>query len=574
MSNFFKKNYFSSSSSYNKEISPDEILLDSKNIPNYDTGQFEGRLERPISRRAIYSVVWTFLFITIIFISRSFNLQIINGAEYQKRSQNNILRPVPLFAGRGLITDRNGIFLAWNEPLNNATSSDAVAVRRYATSTGLSHILGYVKYPSKDNNGFYYQNDFKGESGAELYFDSELSGDHGLRLIEVDAHNKIISENVTRPPIQGKDVKLSIDSRVQNVLYENIKNVAQDVGFTGGAGVIMDVNNGQVIAVTSYPEYSSQIMSDKTDNNAVKAILNNKSLPFLDRALDGLYAPGSVVKIFVALGVLNENIISPDKIIMTNGSLSIPNPYDPTKSTVFRDWKNHGPVDMRRALSISSDVYFYIVGGGFENQKGLGIRKIDEYLTTFGFSTTTMDNSKSFILRKAGTIPTPEWKIKTFKEPWFVGNTYHTSIGQYGFQVTPIQVARAVSTVASFGKMYSPTILADQEPNLESVVSIPKQYFDVVHEGMRLSVTEGTAKSLNIPKFEIAAKSGTAELGYSKEKINSWMTGFWSYKNPRYVFVVMLENGTVDYQVGAGAVMRQTLDWMYQNTPEYFDNLK
>ena len=573
MSSFFKKNYFSSNSSYNKEISPDEILLDSKNIPNYDTGQFEGRLERSISRRAIYSVVWTFLLIAIIFISRSFNLQIIHGAEYQKRSQNNILRPVPLFAGRGLITDRNGIFLAWNEPLDNSTTSDAVAVRRYATSTGLSHILGYVKYPSKDNNGFYYQNDFKGEAGAELYFDSELSGDHGRRLIEVDAHNNIISENVTRPPVQGKDIKLSIDSRVQSVLYENIKKVAQDVGFTGGAGVIMDVNNGQVIAITSYPEYSSQIMSDKTDNNAVKAILNNKSLPFLDRALDGLYAPGSVVKIFVALGVLNENIISPEKIIMTNGSLSIPNPYDSTKSTVFRDWKNHGPVDMRHALSVSSDVYFYTVGGGFENQKGLGIRKIDEYLTTFGFSTTTMDNSKSFLLRKAGTIPTPEWKIKTFKEPWFVGNTYHTSIGQYGFQVTPIQVARAVSTVASFGKMYSPTILADQEPNLESVVSIPKQYFNVVHEGMRLSVTEGTAKSLNIPKFEIAAKSGTAELGYSKEKINSWMTGFWSYKNPRYVFVVMLENGTVNYQVGAGAVMRQTLDWMYQNTPEYFDNL-
>ena len=419
---------------------------------------------------------------------------------------------------------------------------------------------------------FYYQDDFQGEAGAELYFDSELSGDHGLRLVEVDARNKIISENVTRPPVQGKNIKLSIDSRIQHVLHENIKQVAQDVGFIGGAGVIMDINTGQVIAITSYPEYSSQIMSDKSDSNAVKAMLNDKSLPFLDRAIDGLYAPGSVVKIFIALGVLNEKIVTPEQIIMTNGSISLPNLYDSTKSTIFRDWKNHGPLDMRHALSVSSDVYFYTVGGGFENQKGLGIRKIDEYLKMFGFGTTTLDNSNSLLLGKAGTIPTPEWKKKTFGEAWYVGNTYHTSIGQYGFQVTPIQIARAVSAVANFGMIYSPTILADQSPNIESEISIPKSYFDVVHDGMRLSVTDGTSKSLNIPKFEIAAKSGTAELGYSKEKINSWMTGFWPYKNPRYAFVVMLEKGTVHYQIGAGAVMRQTLDWMYENTPEYFDN--
>ena len=90
---------------------------------------------------------------------------------------------------------------------------------------------------------------------------------------------------------------------------------------------------------------------------------------------------------------------------------------------------------------------------------------------------------------------------------------------------------------------------------------------------MRLSVTDGTSKSLNIPKFELATKSGTAELGYSKEKINSWMTGFWPYKKPRYAFAVILEKGTVHYQIGAGAVVRKTLDWMYDNTPEYFDNL-
>ncbi len=555
-----------------EEISPDEILLDSSNLPNYDTSQFEGRLEKSISRRSLYSVVAVFLLIALVFVSQAFKLQIIHGQEYLERSENNSLRPIPLFAGRGLIIDRNGIQLAWNAPLDNATSSDTVAIRKYATSTGLSHILGYVKYPSKDNNGFYYQEDFEGEAGAEGYFDDQLRGKHGVRLVEVDAHNKIVSESVTRPAIQGNNIKLSIDSRVQSVLYQNIKDVAEKVGFAGGAGVIVDINNGEVLALTSYPEYSSQVMSDKKDNSQIKALLNDKSLPFLDRAIDGLYTPGSIVKLFVSLGVLNENIISPDKIIVTNGSISIPNPYDETKSTVFRDWKNHGSVDMRKAIAVSSDAYFYTVGGGFKDQKGLGIRKIDEYLQMFGFGTTTLDGSSSILINKAGTIPTPEWKKKTFNEAWFVGNTYHTSIGQYGFQVTPIQIARAVSAIANNGTIYTPTILADRKPHIESQVNIPRSYFDIIHEGMRMSVTEGTSASLNVPFIEIAAKSGTAELGYSKEKINSWMTGYWPYKNPRYAFVVMLEKGTVNYQVGAGAVIRQTLEWMRDNTPEYLSS--
>jgi len=553
-----------------QEISPDEILLDSSNLPNYDTSQFEGRLEKPISKKILFSILGSFMIMAVVFIVQVANLQLINGQEYLKRSQNNILRPIPVFAGRGLVLDRNGISLAWNAPVTDATSSDFVATRKYATSTGLSHILGYVRYPSKDKNGFYYQEDFQGEAGAEKYFNDQLKGDHGVRLVEVDARNNIIGESVTRPPIQGKNINLSIDSKVQNVLFENIKQVARDVGFSGGAGVIMDIHTGEIIALTSYPEYSSQIMSDKKDNAVIKAILGDKSLPFLDRAVDGLYTPGSIVKLFVALGVLNEKIIDPNKEIYTTGSISIPNPYDNTKSTVFRDWKNHGSVDMRKAISVSSDVYFYTVGGGFKDQKGLGIRKIDEYLQMFGFGTTTLDNKSSLLMSKAGTIPTPEWKRKTFNEAWFVGNTYHTAIGQYGFQVTPIQIARAVSAVANKGTILTPTILAGSKAHVESIVPIKEEYFDIIHDGMRMSVLSGTSASLNIGKVEIAAKSGTAELGASKEKINSWMTGFWPYKEPRYAFVVMLEKGTVNYQIGAGAVIRQTIEWMYENTPEYF----
>ncbi len=548
------------------EIDPDEILLDSSNIPKYDSYQFEGRLEKPISKATLVTTGMLFALIMTIFIIRTWDIQIVNGEVYKNRSERNLLRPVPIFAGRGAIFDRNGIELAWNDPPPDIENT--VARRMYATTTGMAHILGYVRYPTKDNNGFYYREDFEGVDGAEKYFNGDLRGVNGSRLVEVDAKGNIFSENIVRPPERGENITLSINSRVQSALFNNIKDVADNIGFTGGAGIIMDIHTGEIIAITSYPEYSPQIISDGTDSSVIRKMLNNSNLPFLDRAIDGLYTPGSIVKPYIALGVLNENIIDPSSIIITTGSISLPNLYDSTKSTVFRDWKNNGPLDLRRAIAMSSDAYFYIVGGGYKEQKGLGIAKIDQYLKMFGFGTAI---PSSFVSGKSGTIPTPEWKKLTFNEDWYIGNTYHTSIGQYGFQVTPAQIVRAVAAIANGGTVLNPTILKDSVPAIDHIIStVPEKDYQIVREGMRLSVTEGTSKALNVPYITVAGKSGTAELGVSKEKVNSWMTGFFPYENPRYAFVVMLENGSVHNLIGAASVMRKQLDWMNVNTPEYF----
>jgi penicillin-binding protein 2 len=553
----------------NIEIAPEDILIDSSNIPEYDTSQLEGRLEKPISRFSLYSVIGFFMIVLIIFGARAINLQLIHGRDYLKRSQNNLFRPIPIFSGRGLILDRNDVELAWNTPnvsSDNKISGDVVAERRYATSTGLSHILGYVQYPTKDSNGFYYREDFEGVDGIEKFFNEQLTGKNGSRLIEVDARGNVLSQNTVRPPEQGKNIKLSIDSRLQTSLYSNIKDIAERVGFAGGAGIIMDVNNGEIIALTSYPEYSSQIMSDRNDSRAIRALLNNQNLPFLDRAVDGLYTPGSVVKPYIALGALNEGVIDSETIIHTTGSISIPNPYDKTKETVFRDWKNLGSLSMRQAIAMSSDAYFYAVGGGYKDQKGLGILKIDQYLRKFGFG---LPMKLDFAQGKAGTIPTPEWKKKTFNEDWFVGDTYHTAIGQYGFQVTPLQLARAVSAIANGGSLIVPHIIYGQPVETESKVDVPAKYFKIVQEGMILGAKEGTSKAFASINAKIAAKSGTAELGVSKDKVNSWITGFWPYDNPKYAFVVMLERGSVHNLIGAVAAMKQEFEWMEVNTPQY-----
>ncbi len=553
-----------------REIAPDEILLDSSNLPNYDTAQFEGRLEKPISRLTLYTIGGLFMLVVGVFTIQALQLEVVNGAEYRSKSENNLLRPVPIFAGRGVIFDRNGVLLAWNEPpkLDASTSPDeAIPIREYATSTGLAHMLGYVQYPSKDSNGFYYQDDFAGEAGVEKYYDSLLKGQPGSRLVEVDAHGHAISQNVIQPPIQGQNVTLSIDSRVESALYNNLKDVASRVDYTGGAGIIMDVRTGEIIALVSYPEYSSQVMSDKTDSPEVRAELNSTSHLFLNRATSGLFTPGSIIKPYLAIGALNENIIDPLKTIFDQGYISIKNPYDPTKFSLFKDWKAIGTEDMRRAIAMSSDVYFYTIGGGYEDQKGLGIARINKYLGMFGFGEAVPD---SFVSGPAGLLSSPEWKKATFNEDWFLGDTYHSAIGQYGTQVTPAQVVRAVGAMANEGTLLVPTILKDDGPHVERRIDLPQKDFNIIHEGMRQGVLSGTSIALNVPFAEFAGKSGTAELGVAKNNVTSWITGYWPYSNPKDAFAVTLEHGSVHETIGAAAAMRQTILWMGDNTPEYF----
>jgi penicillin-binding protein 2 len=555
--NFLKKRHRSA------EIAPDEIFMDSHNLPQFDQNQFEGRLDRPISKLSLGLIVVFFSVIFLGYVARAWDLQIAHGETYADRSENNRLRHTPIFASRGVIYDRNGVELAWNSPGDDPY----VPVRKYADLPGLSHVLGYVQYPSKDSAGFYYKEDFSGIDGVEKYFDKELQGKNGLRLVEVDARGQVQSENVVEPPEQGGNVTLSIDSRVQSKMYESIKDVATRTGFTGGAGVMMDVRTGEVIAMTSYPEYSSEVMSSKTDVALVRSYLTSKDKPFLDRAVDGLYAPGSIVKPYMALAALNEKTMDPSKQILSTGSISIPNDFDPTLSSVFRDWKPLGWLDMRHAIAMSSDVYFYEVGGGYKDQKGLGITNIDKYMSLFGFG-HKIENS--FFSGADGLVPSPDWKVKTFKETWRLGDTYHTSIGQYGFQVAPIQIVRAMGAVATEGTLRDPSIIKGEDGPILRDVGLPKQYFDIVHEGMRLGAQIGTGKGLNVPYVQFATKTGTAELGIAKADVNSWVCGFFPYQDPHYAFAIVMERGSVNNTIGALAAMRELSDWMASSTPEYF----
>jgi len=225
---------------------------------------------------------------------------------------------------------------------------------------------------------------------------------------------------------------------------------------------------------------------------------------------------------------------------------------------------------MRKAIAVSSDVYFYEIGGGFGSQPGLGIDRIKKYLEMFGLTKQTgLDPEKE----ATGVIPDPAWKAKNFNgEIWRIGDTYNTAIGQYGVQVTPIQMVVGVAALANGGKLVTPSILFTSTSTVASGVQIKgdPQNLQVVREGMRQGVAEGgTAAGLNTSAVDVAGKTGTAELGTRKQFVNSWVMGFFPYEKPKYAFVVVMEKGPVHNLLGGTYVMRQLLDWMAINTPEY-----
>lgn len=548
------------------EIDPDEIFLDAHNLPHFDQHQLEGRFEHPISKAALTLLSVLFALTVTVLFGRLFMLQVVEYDTLRERAENNRLRQIPLFAERGVIFDRNGEELAWNEPFKDR--QETFPRRVYTSRQGFAHVLGYISYPGRDEAGYYYNELISGQQGIEHAFNRDLAGRNGLRLIETDASGNLHSRSIIHTPEDGSNITTTIDARIQRELFDSLGITVNTYGFTGGAGIIMDVQNGEILALSSFPEYDPNILSLGKESEIIESYINDPQKPFLNRAVSGLYTPGSIVKPFIALAALNENVITPEEEILSTGSISIPNPYFPDRESVFRDWKAHGWVDMRKAIAASSNVYFYEISGGYENRTGLGIWKIESYMKKFGFGRSS---DIAFAEDKKGLVPTPDWKEETFVDKWRVGDTYNTAIGQYGFQITPIQAVRATAAIANGGPLLVPILKksSGEKPKSEQIF-ISKKHFKVVREGMRKAVLEGTAQGIALPFVSVAAKTGTAEVGIKKQNVNSWIIGFFPYDKPRFAFAVVLEKGPRENLVGALSVMRNLLVWMYENAPEYF----
>lgn len=546
----------------NHELAPDEIFLDSSNLPEFNQSSLEGRLEKPISRGSYLGISAVIGLIFLALIAQAANLEIVQGDKYALQSERNRLRPEVIFAKRGAIMDRNGEHLVSN------IEEEGGQIRRVYASPGFAHLLGYVSYPKKDSSGNYYDTDITGLAGAEAAFNEVLAGENGTLLIEEDARGTLQSQGSVKPVKNGTALSMSVDARAQRAFFNAIKELADRTPFQGGAAVLMDVETGEVHALVSYPEYDPNILSKGSPADVIAGYANDYRQPYLDRAISGLYTPGSIVKPSEAAGAISDGIISPEKTIYSAGYISIPNPYDPSHPSIFKDWKAHGSVDARRAIAVSSDVYFYAVGGGYGDQRGLGIERLNYWFRAFGFTSTT---GIELANEAAGIVPTPEWKEKRFGDPWRLGDTYNTAIGQYGMQVTMMEVARAIAAIANGGKLVKPTVLMGQTPQSEKL-DISPYALQVAREGMRQGVIGGgTSQGLaDLSYARLAGKTGTAQLGVHNEFYNMWAVGFWPYEKPKYVYVVLMDRGPAGTSVGAVYATHQALSALHQSAPEYF----
>lgn len=541
------------------EIAPDEIFLDSSNAPEFDRSRFEGRLEKPLPNSVFRALGGTLAFLLLVLVGRTWNLQVTNGSSFAARSAQNALEVRTLFAPRGVIIDSNGVVVA-----ENVEKGDGSVKRSYPVPS-LGHVIGYVSYPKKDAKGIYYDTKQTGLTGLEARYDALLAGKNGQLLTETDVHGRIRSEGTIVRAEAGKTIQLSIDANLQKLLERAVADIAHTKQFIAGAGVVLEVQTGAVRALVSYPSYDPNVMASGGPASVIASYNTNPGRPFLDHAIQGVYAPGSIVKPLIASGALSDGIITPNTIIDDPGFLSLPDPYRPGKNFIFKGWKPLGPVDVKSAIAWSSDIFFYTVGGGFGDRKGLGIDRLAYWYAQFGLGSPTGIDLSGEV---GGLIPTPAWKKKTFNEPWYLGDTYFTAIGQYSVQVTPLQMARATAAVANGGKLFTPTVLAGQ---VSTYVQVPvaASVFQIVQEGMLQTVTSALAGAIDLPYVTIAAKTGTAQTGTRNQYDNSWVVGFFPYKNPQYAFAVVLERGPAGTGSQAVNVMRDLFEALHAEDSPY-----
>lgn len=554
--------------------------------------------------------------ILAIIVGRVFYLQVVKGAYYQKMAENNRVRTIEVKAPRGLIVDRNGEILASNVPSfdiafvpsqlpesqvekdkiysNLATACDLeveeikskieevdskvkekylikegldyekalvlieklqkfpgiylekTAKRKYEKGESFSAILGYAgKINEKELKDFsgYSLTDYIGKNGLEYTYEKWLKGQHGKMLLEVNSDGTVKKELGIKPPVSGDKLVLNIDAKIQNKAHQVLKEILQvNKEATGATMIALDPRDGAVRALVSLPTYDNNSFADGIKNEEYSRLANDPQKPLMNRAIGGEYPPGSVFKPLLAAMVLEEGIVKSDTVINCAGVVS-------AGSWSFRDWKTHGMTDLNKAIAESCNVYFYAVGGGWNNIEGLGVSKMSKYSEYFGLGSSLGIDIPT---ENSGRIPNEEWKFKEIGDRWYIGDSYHMSIGQGFTATTPLQIASAIAVIANEGVLYQPQIVdkiinsLGQENEIEAEMIrnnfISEENFEKVKRAMRETVLTGSGRNLDDMKTETAGKTGTAQFG-NQGKTHSWYVSFGPYENPEIVTVVLIESG-------------------------------
>lgn len=435
----------------------------------------------------------------------------------------------------------------------------------------LSHILGYEGKISADEIQMYSEKDYLltdkiGKSGVELMYEDYLRGKHGLKYWEVDVllrPQKILYE---QDKVIGDDLVLTLDLAWQTQLEKIIKKHLAMNGKRKGGAIVMDPNNGEILAMISLPSYNNNDFSTGISQEKYQSLVNNPDKPFLNRMVAGEYPPGSTFKLVVGAAALQEGVVTARDTFLSSGGIKIDQWF-------FPDWQagGHGITNIYKAISDSVNTYFYMIGGGDKDFQGLGVYRLALYADKFNVGRKLGIDLPG---EKGGFVPTPEWKESVKNEQWYIGDTYHMAIGQGDMLVTPLQVAEYTAFFANGGKLYTPHVLkevhndlTDVHQTFENVVIrediISEDNLEIMRKALRTTVTDGSGRSLQDLGVDVAGKTGTAQWNLEEDP-HAWFTCFAPYETPEIVVTVFVEEGEAGDKISV-QIAKEFLSWWEQN---------
>ena len=448
-----------------------------------------------------------------------------------------------------------------SDDLTDATEEEFVTdyKRVYPLGDVFSHALGYLAKVGPDEvekinpdcpeKGPRTSDMLTGKTGLEQSYECLLLGTPGEELVEVNTTGSQIRVLGRRDPIPGEDLKTTIDSGLQKV-------VAAGMDGKKGAVVVTDTE-GQILAFYSYPGFDPNLFIDKNNSTQISTLLKNPDLPFFDRVIGGTFHPGSVFKPLVALAALQEGLIDKNFQYNDQGVITV-NDYSYTNWYFTEYGRTEGLVNLVKAIARSTDTFFYTIG------QMVGPDNIANWAKQFGLDAKTGIDIPGEI---AGLIPTPEWKKTTRNESWFLGNTYHMSIGQGDVSVTPIEINNYIEGIAADGKICKPTFNMGKDPDCRKV-DLKKNNLDLVKSGMEAACNQGGTAftffdfSSKHNGIKVACKTGTAEVGTDGTP-HAWFTFFAPLDNPGLVATVLIEKGGEGSSI-AGPIAREIADYYFQ----------
>jgi penicillin-binding protein 2 len=432
----------------------------------------------------------------------------------------------------------------------------------------LSHIIGYtgkINPKELESSGDEYSSlDYIGKMGIEKFWESELKGVGGEKKIEVDAFGREKKITGQTDAIDGNNLVLSLDMEQQNKIEEILKKQLDEMNLTKATAVVLDPNNGEVLAIVSIPSFDNNLFAGGISVKDYGELINHPDKPLFNRAVSGEFPSGSTFKPVMLAAALQERIVSENTSFLSTGGLRIGQWF-------FPDWRagGHGMTSARNAISDSVNTYFYIIGGGHDDFVGLGVDRIVRYGKMFGLSAQTGIDTTG---EATGFLPSREWKEEVKGERWYIGDTYHLSIGQGDLLATPLQVALFTSVFANGGTLYRPhfvtEILSGDDEIVRKIENVPvrKDFIDeynmmVVRQGMKRTVTHGSGRRLKSLSVEAAGKTGTAQWSTKKEN-HAWFTSFAPYDEPEIVVTVLIEEG-VEGSTAAVPVVQEYMEWYF-----------